>query len=196
MCLQIARDPVACAANGDIFCRECAVSNLLAQRKEIKRLEKEDERRRKEEEEGAKERGEEERLRAVYEFERTMMGLESKKGSDGAETRDHEPHVAGKGVKRKFELDEEEMLRTAKEERARARRALDEEEVGKRFKLGLHMIRNASNSTRSPQSRPSRLFGFRLSLLVLPKPPQLLSSSIRFALAPHQHPHTLYPSRL
>ncbi len=35
----------------------------------------------------------------------------------------------GRGVKRKFELDEDEMLKNAKEERAKARKALDEEKV-------------------------------------------------------------------
>src|SRR5579862_2189082 len=49
LCLLPSRSPVACAANGHIFCRECAMNNLLAQRKEIKRLEKESEKQRVEE---------------------------------------------------------------------------------------------------------------------------------------------------
>ncbi len=133
LCLQVARDPVACASNADIFCRECIVSNLLAQRKEIKRLEKEDARRRKEEEEAKRARGEEEKGRAVEEFERVIMGMEGavKKGPNtnqagievGAEK------AGGRGVKRKFELDEDEMLKNAMEERVKARKALDEEKV-------------------------------------------------------------------
>ncbi|KAL9120550.1 MAG: hypothetical protein Q9187_002896 [Circinaria calcarea] len=134
LCLQIARDPVACASNGDIFCRECAVSNLLAQRKEIKRLQKEDERRRREEAENERERGEEEKGKAVEDFERVMMGLEGgvkKKTNGDPVSREEEGVKEGRGVKRKFELDEDELLRNAKEERARARKALDEEKASK-----------------------------------------------------------------
>lgn len=133
LCLQIARDPVACAFNGDIFCRECALSNLLAQRKEIKRLEKEDEKRRIEELEGEMERGEEERERAIVDFERVMMGLEggTKKlvaatsGGEEAELKRN----GDKSMKRKFELDEDEMLKNARAERVKARKLLDEEKV-------------------------------------------------------------------
>lgn len=126
---------MACASKGDIFCRECAVSNLLAQGKEIKRLKKEDERRQKEAEEVELERGMEEKERAIESFEKTMMGLEGgangggkgnalAKGSGG-----EAEGIEGRGVKRKFELDEDEMLKNAKEERAKARKALDDEKV-------------------------------------------------------------------
>ncbi|KAL8761941.1 MAG: hypothetical protein Q9184_001979 [Pyrenodesmia sp. 2 TL-2023] len=134
LCLQPSRSPVACASSGDIFCRECAVGNLLAQRKEINRLEKEDERRRKglEEEENGK--VEEERKRSVLDFERTMMGLEGTNGGGGRKEsevgKEGNVNSEGRGVKRKvFELDEGEMLRGAREERAKARRAIDEEKV-------------------------------------------------------------------
>lgn len=132
LCLQIARDPVACAANGDIFCRECIVSNLLAQRQEIKRLDKEQERQRLDGEEQARERAEEEKERAVDDFEKVMMGLEGapqKKSPVDSEKDREESIVESKGVKRKFELDETEMLKNAKEERAKARKALDDEKV-------------------------------------------------------------------
>lgn len=132
LCLQIARDPVACAANGDIFCRECIVSNLLAQRQEIKRLDKEQERQRLDGEEQARERAEEEKERAVDDFEKVMMGLEGapqKKSTVDSEKDREESIVESKGVKRKFELDETEMLKNAKEERAKARKALDDEKV-------------------------------------------------------------------
>ena len=124
---------MACASNGDIFCRECIVNNLLAQRKEIKRLEKEDARRRKEEEQEARARGEEEKGRAVEEFERVMMGMEGgvKEGSKEYRTRTEGGvgKKVGQGTKRKFELDEDEMLKNAIEERAKAREALDKEKV-------------------------------------------------------------------
>lgn len=109
------------------------MSNLLAQRKEIKRLEKEEERRRKEELEGEMERGEEEKERAIIEFEKVMMGLEGgmkKQGGKAVGDKDGETERKGdRGSKRKFELDEEEMLKNARAERAKARKVLDEEKV-------------------------------------------------------------------
>lgn len=77
LCLQPARAPVvACATNGDLFCRECAINDLLAQRKEIKRLEKEreDSARRTAEDEARM--MEEARERELKEFELISMGLE------------------------------------------------------------------------------------------------------------------------
>ncbi|KAL8748436.1 MAG: hypothetical protein Q9199_008196, partial [Rusavskia elegans] len=133
LCLQPSREPVACASHGDIFCRECIVSNLLAQRKEIKRLEKEDERRRREDEENETGRAEEEKERSVREFEATMMGLEGsthatqKKNNTTSSTLDDRRDSEGRGTKRKFELDEEQMLKNNKDERAKARKAIDEE---------------------------------------------------------------------
>lgn len=106
------------------------MSNLLAQKKEIKRLEKEDERRRKEEAEQNVERGEEERGRAVEDFEKVMMGLEGVAGKNGRDGVQNDSVVESRGSKRKFELDEEEMLKNAKHERAKARKAIDDEKVG------------------------------------------------------------------
>ncbi|KAL8935155.1 MAG: hypothetical protein Q9216_005563 [Gyalolechia sp. 2 TL-2023] len=132
LCLQPSRDAVACASHGDIFCRECIVSNLLAQRKEIKRLEKEDEKRKKEDDENATEKLEEEKERSVREFERTMMGLEGtgQQGKNKTSLAKGEASQS-RGVKRKFELNEEEMLKNAKEERVKARKAIDDEKSAK-----------------------------------------------------------------
>lgn len=94
-------------------------------------MKKEDERRQKEVEEEELDRGAEEQERAIARFERTMMGMEGggkKEGKIGAS--EEVERNEGRGVKRKFELDEDEMLKNAKEERTRARKALDEEKVG------------------------------------------------------------------
>ncbi|KAJ2968286.1 hypothetical protein NUW58_g10254 [Xylaria curta] len=75
LCLETAIDPVSCV-HGDIFCRECALSNILAQKKEIKRLEK------VKDQEDAEAREQQARLdaeaqeRAVREFEMTQNGLD------------------------------------------------------------------------------------------------------------------------
>ncbi|KAL5337717.1 hypothetical protein BJX70DRAFT_225472 [Aspergillus crustosus] len=139
LCLHPARSPtVACAHNGDLFCRECAINDLLAQRKEIKRVEKErEDAKRRIEEEGERE-VEEARGREVREFEMVSMGLEggaaAKKRKIGdAELegevegrlekfrRKGEVDVGG-GVKRKvFELDEGAVEGVLRRERERLR---------------------------------------------------------------------------
>lgn len=134
-----AREPVACPM-GDLFCRECAVENLLSQHKEIKRMQAELDRRRDEEEEERRREDEEVRGRSVREFELLQMGLEVSGGGKGWEVEVEEEGVVGeaeetgdggggKKKKRKFELDEEELLRIAREERTKARLLLNDEKV-------------------------------------------------------------------
>lgn len=113
------------------------MSNLLAQRKEIKRLEKDYEKRRREEEDQALLEDEEARERAVEEFERMQMGLDAKLGEGrnivgrehGKVTVEEEIKDGTRGTKRKFELDEEELLNVAKEERERAKKAVRDDKV-------------------------------------------------------------------
>jgi nitric oxide synthase-interacting protein len=113
------------------------MTNLLAQRKEIKRLEKAAERRREEEEEQRAREDEEARHRAVEDFEAVQQGLEVKIGRGGKVVgREGGKIVVEKeelevgetrSKKRKFEIDEDELKRIATEERSRAKLALDEE---------------------------------------------------------------------
>ncbi|KNG46410.1 zinc finger containing protein [Stemphylium lycopersici] len=137
LCLLPSVDPVCCP-QGDLFCRECAMTNLLAQRKEMKRLEKVNERQKLEDEDQKLREEEEARLRAVEEFEAVQQGLSVKAGASarmigregGKIMVEEEQYVkAGesKGTKRKFEIDEEELKRIASEEQRKAKRSLDEE---------------------------------------------------------------------
>ena len=134
LCLSRSRDPVACAFAGDIFCRECILENLLVQKQQIKLFEKEMERKRREEEEMNLKEEEEVKERNVREFELVQMGLSMKRPGmlgnvagrvDGEVIVEEEK----KGEKRKFELDEEELIRIAKEDREKAKKALTEEKV-------------------------------------------------------------------
>ena len=89
------------------------------------------------EEEEEREGGE----RAVKEFERVMMGLEGKgkakakdktrNGGGGREDAVETEREEGRGVKRKFQLDEESMLKNAQDERAKARKAIEDEKAAK-----------------------------------------------------------------
>lgn len=145
LCLEPALDPVACT-HGDLFCRECALSNILAQKKEIKRLDKvrEAEARDRQEEAGRQEA--EEKQRAIREFEMTQRGLDVAGRKLGEKkkkpTQDTAPDTispeeetrngnSAMGTKRKFELDDQELSRIASEDRAKARKALDDEKAAK-----------------------------------------------------------------
>ncbi|KAI2638256.1 hypothetical protein GGS21DRAFT_464079 [Xylaria nigripes] len=143
LCLETAIDPVSCT-HGDIFCRECALSNILAQKKEMKRLEKLKEKEDNENRERQAHLDAEAHERAVHEFEMTQNGLDvrsrsrsaSSKPTSASQGREREVssvtsennHQSGPG-KRKFEMDEEEVLRIAADDRAKARKAIDDEKA-------------------------------------------------------------------
>lgn len=130
--------PVSCS-HGDIFCRECALSNILAQKKEIRRLEKAREKEVREMEEKVKRGDTEVKERATREFERLQMGLEEKvwKGNeivgrqDGKITVEEKAKGSNTGEKRKFQIDEEELLRIANEDKTKARKTIDDEKAAK-----------------------------------------------------------------
>ena len=125
------------------------MNNLLSQRKEIKRLEKEFEKGLREIAEEDKEREAEERARAIDDFEKTMMGLEQKSGRNTANVLDEGADTTlGRGFKRKRGLDEEEMLKNAKEERAKARKAIDEEKAAE-LKLPSFWVPSLTPSTKA-----------------------------------------------
>ncbi|KAG7290826.1 hypothetical protein NEMBOFW57_000830 [Staphylotrichum longicolle] len=140
LCLEPAIDPVACL-HGDIFCRECALSNILAQKKEIKRAEKAREQEDRAAQEDKARRDAEAQERAIREFELTQAGLSIKRGNTSSGREKTEPpgrepsseNGSGQqsgpktGEKRKFSLDPDEVARIAEEERAKARRAIDDE---------------------------------------------------------------------
>jgi nitric oxide synthase-interacting protein len=148
LCLQPARSPVvACASNGDLFCRECAINDLLAQRKEIKRLERERHDARSRMQDDEVRTLEEAKTRELREFELVSMGLEATmKSSNNTTTgsRDHprkrkidevtaafrEREVEVNGKRRKvFELGEAEMAQYARAEQERLKKEIEKEKV-------------------------------------------------------------------
>lgn len=75
----------------------------------------------------------------MEDFERVQMGLEAQGmggkivGREGGKVtveREVEGADGKKGVKRKFEFDEEEVMRVAQEERSKVRKTLSDEKVG------------------------------------------------------------------
>ncbi|EME45739.1 hypothetical protein DOTSEDRAFT_52935 [Dothistroma septosporum NZE10] len=142
LCLLSAREPVSCPSHGHLFCRECAVSNLLAQNKELKRLRKQAERRKLEEADEEDIENVEAQARAVEEFERVQAGLSVRSGGNASEKIigrkngkievEQEVEEAGKiGGKRKFEIDENELIRLANDERDKVKKRMTKEKNAK-----------------------------------------------------------------
>lgn len=145
LCLEIVRDPVACQL-GDIFCRECALANLLAQKKEIKRADKSRHGAQQEAARAKAAEDDEDTKRAVLTFEKTQAGLTDvkKRGiSDQDDGAGRETLPAATGTKRKFALDEDELLRIAKADKAKARKAIDDEKVI--FLVSQHVVHASSS---------------------------------------------------
>ncbi|CAK7263493.1 hypothetical protein SEPCBS119000_000518 [Sporothrix epigloea] len=81
LCLELATDPVACPA-GDIFCRECALSNILAQKKELRRLERARLQAERDRAERTARHDAEDQARAIQDFELVQAGLEAKRAGN------------------------------------------------------------------------------------------------------------------
>ncbi|KAJ5438147.1 uncharacterized protein N7458_009145 [Penicillium daleae] len=141
LCLQPARAPVvACATNGDLFCRECAINDLLAQRQEIKRLEKEREEARKRIAEDEERMLDEARRRDLRDFELGEMGLQG--GGRGRLA------VEVDGARRRvFEVGGKEMVRVAREEEERLKREVKNEKGSSKSALASFWVPSLTPST-------------------------------------------------
>ncbi|KAF8317897.1 hypothetical protein DL93DRAFT_479799 [Clavulina sp. PMI_390] len=128
LCLQRARDPVACQ-RGHIYCRECALSDLLSQKKDIKRHQAKLEAMAREEEEQKAQARLAARERVVQDFEKRHLGLGST-SKKAASTEDAEPSAdAPRGTKRKFDFDQEAVDKAADEAEAAALRQIEVEQA-------------------------------------------------------------------
>ncbi|KAJ7178646.1 hypothetical protein C8R43DRAFT_468110 [Mycena crocata] len=76
LCLQTARDPVCCK-DGHLFCKECAMNDLLSQKKDLKRQKDKAEQIRKEIAEEVERAKAAARERVLQDFERGQLGLAS-----------------------------------------------------------------------------------------------------------------------
>lgn len=161
------------------------MTNLLAQRKEIKRLEKLAERQKLEEVDAQERENELARLRAVQEFEAVQMGLEVKVGAgskvvgreDGKIWVEQHEAIGSKGTKRKFEIDEEELKRIASEERNKAKKTIEEERKAAKKELPSFWvpgetpethhkgIRKAKQNPTCPSSEPEHPHDLSLKTL-------------------------------
>ncbi|KAG8902816.1 hypothetical protein FRB99_004083 [Tulasnella sp. 403] len=133
LCLQRARNPVACA-EGHLYCKECIYTDLLEQKKEIARQQSKLEAMAKEEEAERESRRAMARERVLKDFEERQLGLGTKRTIITPESSKDEKAGEGRGTKRKFDFDQDEVdvltreaeeaaLRQIEKEQAEARRA-------------------------------------------------------------------------
>lgn len=113
LCLLRARDPRTCS-DGHLYCHECIIANLLAQKNDIKRQSLLLERMRAESEAEMAAARAAARDRVLREFESTQSSLansSSGKQSGTENNGDDGARVALRGTKRSFQLDEDEIER-------------------------------------------------------------------------------------
>ena len=166
LCLGIAREPVACQ-QGDIFCRECALANILSQKKELKRAEKS---RHDAEAKSARLRQAEDledQSRALLDFESTLSGGTRSEQHPGSKTEDVEngnieavditrastkEQKLSSGSKRKILLDQDELDRIERGDKAKARKLIQAEHVRVHLITRLFVIGVYVNHSITPGS--------------------------------------------
>ncbi|KAG8984687.1 hypothetical protein FRB90_005161, partial [Tulasnella sp. 427] len=139
LCLQRARDPVACS-EGHLYCKECIYTDLLEQKKEIKRQQTKLEAMAKEEEEEKEKRRLAARERVLKDFEDRQLGLGTKKtiGERVASEKEKEDRKGkgvedgNRGLKRKFDFDQDEVDVAAREAEEAALRQIEKEQAESR----------------------------------------------------------------
>ncbi|KAH8551027.1 hypothetical protein BGW37DRAFT_494537 [Umbelopsis sp. PMI_123] len=153
LCLQVARDPVACQ-KGHLACKECLYESILTQKQEIQRHQRIAEQRQKEEEEKKSLENEQAKLAVLANFERTQTSVlpeerrpsitqstesnnksspsrsreaskDSNTPSAGSPAIESSPQVHA-GTKRKFELNQNERQRAIEKEKEEAKRKINE----------------------------------------------------------------------
>ncbi|KAK4046620.1 hypothetical protein OIO90_006490 [Microbotryomycetes sp. JL221] len=129
LCLETARDPKACL-EGHVFCQECIVTNMLSQKKDIKRQTVLLERMRAESEQEMALARVSARERVLKEFESSQTALASKGSTNttsGLKGEAAMGHNVVAGSKRKFEFDEDELERRTREATEEALRRTTQE---------------------------------------------------------------------
>ncbi|KIY44222.1 hypothetical protein FISHEDRAFT_51883 [Fistulina hepatica ATCC 64428] len=125
LCLNRAREPLACN-EGHLFCKECVYTDLLTQKKDIKRqkdrlktMEREAEEERVRARQAARER-------VLLEFEKGQLGLAA---AASATSTSSGASSTGRGTKRKFSFDKSAMETLAQEAEEAALRQIEREQA-------------------------------------------------------------------
>ncbi|CAE7056867.1 unnamed protein product [Rhizoctonia solani] len=140
LCLQQAREPVACG-EGHIYCKECIYTDLLSQKKDIKRFKTKLEELQREEEAEKARAAQAARDRVLRDFEKNQLGLASRKESindkEKGKDKETESGDAPRGTKRpastafEFDMDHAEELARRAEAAALKQLELEQKEARK-----------------------------------------------------------------
>ncbi|KAI0752615.1 hypothetical protein C8Q80DRAFT_1147285 [Daedaleopsis nitida] len=126
LCLQRAREPVACQ-KGHLFCKECALTDLVSQISDIKRQKVRLEALKKEAEEERERVREAARERVLREFEKGELGLVA--SSIISTTSGLDDSSESRGTKRKFDFDGNAVETLAREAEEAALRQIEREQA-------------------------------------------------------------------
>ncbi|KAF8577662.1 hypothetical protein K439DRAFT_1418045 [Ramaria rubella] len=155
LCLQRAREPLSCA-EGHLFCKECVYTDLLAQKKDIKRQKERLEALRLEEEEERERVRESARQRVLRDFEKGQLGLgigrnldKDTKGAGGADASE------SRGTKRKFDFDLDKAEVMARDAEDAALRQIELEQVEARKSKLPDFWLPSLTPTANPNTLPS-----------------------------------------
>ncbi|OJT06824.1 Nitric oxide synthase-interacting protein [Trametes pubescens] len=125
LCLQRARDPVACQ-KGHLFCKECALTDLVGQMNDIKRQKVRLEAMKKEAEEERERAQEAARERVLREFEKGQLGLAAVSSISTSSRADSSD---ARGSKRKFDFDASAVDTLTREAEEAALRQIEREQA-------------------------------------------------------------------
>ncbi|KAN0094601.1 hypothetical protein V8E55_002888 [Tylopilus felleus] len=132
LCLQRARDPIACN-HGHLFCKECAYSDLLSQKKDIKRQKERLEQLKREAEEEKQRALEAARERVLRDFEKGQLGLSANLPAIGVSTStsgaESTKEPATRAGKRKLDFDSSTVETLAREAEEVALRLIEREQA-------------------------------------------------------------------
>jgi len=125
LCLNSAREPLACN-EGHLFCKECVYTDLLTQKKDIKRQKDKLEQLKKETEEEKANVRAAARERVLQEFEKGHLGLAARPTATGTKSSVQD---GARGTKRKFEFDPSTVENLALEAEEVAIRNIEREQA-------------------------------------------------------------------
>ncbi|KAH0831227.1 hypothetical protein J3R83DRAFT_13808 [Lanmaoa asiatica] len=128
LCLQRARDPIACD-HGHLFCKECAYADLLSQKKDIKRQKVRLEQLKREAEEEKQRALEAARERVLRDFEKGQLGLSANLPAIPIPTSGTEPTKESHAGKRKLDFDSSTVEMLAREAEEAALRLIEREQA-------------------------------------------------------------------
>ncbi|GJE93158.1 hypothetical protein PsYK624_093170 [Phanerochaete sordida] len=127
LCLQKARDPVACT-KGHMFCKECVYTDLVTQLNDIKRQKVKLEALKKEAEEERQRAREAARERVLLDFEKGQLGLAAK-GPGATTSGTGDGSKEPRGTKRKFEFDADTVDKLTREAEDAALKQIEKEQA-------------------------------------------------------------------